>query len=172
MINLHERALQKTKGLEYWVIKLGLTTLPLYACRSIEDFMINKNKVGVMSKVLLPRVCYYPLSEHDGYGNIPLELRDDTGKLKVYLSKNDFVWSEKTLIEYFQKIQQGERLMYAVLQNGYIQWSPYYRGEDVDYLYLVDFSRPSIQKPKRKLTNLLANVNEFISTIELPESAA
>ncbi len=63
MIDLYQKALETTTGIERLKLKLGITSLPAdYACRTIQEFLNERETIGLAKKILFPSFYYHPCS--------------------------------------------------------------------------------------------------------------
>jgi hypothetical protein len=178
MIHLREKALERTRGLEYFKIKHGMTGIPKYACATINDFLDHRQELEVGERVLFPILTYAPSESPHlvlpmNLGNaIPIKLSDSTKKIEVYARVGGYSSIDSILADSIKALQKGDSLYKVVLRNGF-RWPKTFseEGHVDENLYLLDFEVRGPSKRKKAPSKILNDlISELFPQFSQPET--
>jgi hypothetical protein len=168
MINLREHTLSEAKSrAERFRIKVFGTKLPAdYLCRNLQDFLINREKIGAGRIVLLPKLFYFPHSEDKNSLSLRyLCLQDDTGRIEAVARPTALNPAKgESLDQSINELWGGDALFFPTLRNCMLV--PY--SEPDPRIYLDSFT--SIKQPGKN-RSILSKLRDSLPDFNLPELA-
>ncbi len=159
MIDLYQKALETTTGIERLKLKLGITSLPAdYACRTIQEFLNERETIGLAKKILFPSFYYHPGSGFNLEGCVThISLKDRTGSLNAFVRETAFhVEGRRPLVQSLDRLDAGTSIYFPVLMNGI----PF---ELDTRIYLIGFQEFNIPRPKQDRRPFVAYIDDFFA---------
>lgn len=159
MIDLKAHYIAKaTSKWQRFKINYGLESLPAdYACRTIQDFVLNKDKLKIQNSVIFPKATYYPdFVDDQVYGDkIKVELGDETGRIYVKVRPTCVNIEEgEMLTDSILKLKRGDTMYFPVIRNGFYLSEGIFQPEFIDDTpYLLGFQHFKIRKKGKNETN-------------------
>jgi len=162
MIDFKLKALElEPRRWERFKIKYGFSGLPDFACPTINDFLNNRDKIGVMKQVVFPTLSYNPLNADDrkrlGWEDVAITLKDITGEMEVYVRPTMYNPQTGSLADEIKVLGNGGTLYHVIVRNGVI-WPTLKGNTQDDRIYLCDFRTRWRSKNKIKLSETLSEI--------------
>ncbi len=174
MIDLKEYILKNTDG--FWnrlKIKLGQGLPANYACRNLQDFLANRDRMKTMDVILLPKLIYFPGPDEvrdSSFDAMPMFLQDESAKVEAWARYTTLNLGERRFMqESLKELVSGQAIYFPTIRNGMLTPGIIEPNQTDNTIYLDGFQTFWTKRRKSALSRVLSGLESLVPDFRLPE---